>query len=73
MRILIVTPAPPSSRKGNRVTALRWALLLRQLGHRVMLRNQYGDEEADLLVALHARLSRPSVERAVTRWPVIAT
>ncbi|MFZ0593266.1 MAG: selenoneine biosynthesis selenosugar synthase SenB [Bryobacteraceae bacterium] len=63
MRIGIVTPAPPRSRYGNRVTALRWARILRGLGHRVRITQAYQDEPYDLLIALHARRSYPSVSR----------
>jgi putative glycosyltransferase (TIGR04348 family) len=62
MNVTLVTPAPPGSRKGNRVTALRWARLLRQLGHRVAVREEYRGERCDLLIALHARRSAASVE-----------
>src|SRR6266478_4412389 len=62
MNVILVTPAPPGSRKGNRVTALRWAGLLRQLGHRVVVRQEYRSECADLLIALHARRSFASVD-----------
>ena len=41
MRIFLACPAPPHSRKGNRVTAVRWARLLRQLGHRVVIDTDY--------------------------------
>lgn len=60
MRIGIVTPAPPRSRYGNRVTALRWARILRGLGHRVDTVQAYAGEPYDLLIALHARRSYPS-------------
>ncbi len=63
MRIGIVTPAPPRSRYGNRVTALRWARILRGLGHRVHTTQAYEGEPYDLLIALHARRSYPSVSR----------
>ena len=63
MRILVVTPARPGSRNGNRVTALRWVRILRRLGHRVRLAETYGGERCDLLVALHARKSHASVAR----------
>jgi putative glycosyltransferase (TIGR04348 family) len=63
MRVLVVTPARPGSRNGNRVTALRWARILRRLGHHVRLAEEYGGERCDVLVALHARKCHPSVAR----------
>ena len=32
MKISLITPAPLHSRKGNRITANRWARILRELG-----------------------------------------
>jgi hypothetical protein len=61
MRILLVTPAPPHSRKGNRITALAWARVLRALGHRVTVAEAYDGQPCDLLLALHARRSHASV------------
>jgi putative glycosyltransferase (TIGR04348 family) len=63
MRVRLVTPAPARSRKGNRVTALRWARLLRQLGHRVRVDVAYTGQPCDVLVALHAGRSFPSIAR----------
>jgi len=60
MRIGIVTPAPPNSRSGNRITALRWAKILRRLGNRVAISQAYDGERYDLLIALHARRSHTS-------------
>jgi putative glycosyltransferase (TIGR04348 family) len=76
MRIGIVTPAPPDSRYGNRITALRWAKILRRLGNRVSILEKYDGESYDLLVALHARKSHPSVvnfQRQNPDAPVIVT
>ena len=61
MRIGIVTPAPPASRYGNRITALRWAKILRGRGNRVSVSQAYDGERYDLLIALHARRSHPSI------------
>lgn len=63
MNICLVTPAPAHSRNGNRVTALRWAGILRELGHRVVIEQEYEGRACDVMVALHARRSFPSVER----------
>src|SRR5262245_6684932 len=62
MKILIVTPAPAGSRKGNRVTAVRWARLLRQLKHRVAIRTGYDHEPCDVLIALHAGRSFQAIQ-----------
>ena len=69
MRIGIITPAPPHSKYGNRVTALRWARILKGLGHRVSVRQEYTGESFDLLIALHAKHSHPSVSRFHDKHP----
>lgn len=71
MRIGIITPAPPRSRYGNRVTALRWARLLRQLGHRVTVAQAYAGEADDLLIALHARRSHDSITNFRRKHPTL--
>ncbi|MGH9323598.1 MAG: selenoneine biosynthesis selenosugar synthase SenB [Vicinamibacteria bacterium] len=63
LRIGIVTPARRGSHAGNRVTAERWARLLQSLGHQAAVTSLYQREPFDLLVALHARKSFPSVRR----------
>ncbi len=63
MDITLVSPAPATSRKGNGVTARRWARLLRELGYRVSIAQDYGGEACDVLVALHARKSHASIAR----------
>jgi len=69
MNICLITPAPARSRGGNRVTALRWARILRDLGHRVAIEQEYRDRPCDLMVALHARRSFASLDRFRRRHP----
>jgi putative glycosyltransferase (TIGR04348 family) len=65
----MVCPAPPGSLYGNRVTALRWAGILRGLGHQVTIVSDYQDEDCDLLIALHARRSGRAALRFRQRRP----
>jgi putative glycosyltransferase (TIGR04348 family) len=69
MRILLVTPAPSGSRKGNRVTAERWARLLRGMGQQVRIVQEYRRQRCDLLIALHAFKSYPSIRRFHSERP----
>ena len=63
LRIRLVTPALPDANNGNGVTAWRWAEILRQLGHEVVVEQAYSGGPADVLVALHARRSAASIDR----------
>jgi putative glycosyltransferase (TIGR04348 family) len=71
VRALIVTPAPRGARTGNRVTALRWAAMLRALGHRVRITGAFADgrEDPDLMIALHAKKSAASIRAFRQRRP----
>ncbi|MEX2186333.1 MAG: selenoneine biosynthesis selenosugar synthase SenB [Pirellulales bacterium] len=69
MQILIVTPVPRGSRRGNRITADRYARLLRRLGHRALVAEDYRDQACDVLVALHARKSYEAIKRFRVRRP----
>ncbi|NUO52831.1 MAG: TIGR04348 family glycosyltransferase [Polyangiaceae bacterium] len=69
MNAIVVTPAPAGARNGNRITALRWTLRLRELGLRVRIRERWEGEPCDLLVALHAVRSHPSICRHTEQLP----
>src|SRR5271169_4533885 len=68
-RICIVTPARAGSRNGNRHTAQRWAGFLRAAGHRVSVDTEWNGNSCDLLLALHARRSHPSIREYRKRFP----
>ena len=70
MRIFIVTPAGKGSRNGNRNTAVRWAHLLHRLGHATSIDTQWSGQAIDLLIALHARRSHPSIARYRNAYPM---
>ena len=69
LKILMICPAPRGSRKGNRVTADRWARLLRELGHEVTIRQLYDDAPCDLMIALHARRNAAAIRRFARLHP----
>ena len=69
MRIQIICPAPRGTLHGNRVTALRWARILRDLGHRVSIAQYYEGGPCELLIALHAQRSADAVFRFCDCYP----
>jgi putative glycosyltransferase (TIGR04348 family) len=63
MDIQLVTPVPLKVNNGNKITAQRWAAMLKKLGHRVRVGRRYDGKNCDVLVALHARRSHDSIRR----------
>ncbi len=62
-KIVLITPAPSYSLKGNRMTATRWARFLKELGHKVVIEQKYSGLSCDLMIALHARRSFSAIEK----------
>ena len=74
MKILLITPALPSARAGNRVTAVRWRNILTDLGHQVVVKNSQDDIQhvsklSDMMLALHAWRSANSILSFNTLFP----
>lgn len=63
MKIALTVPPSSGPRSGNWRSASRWSRMLRSLGHLVRAESEWSGEPDDLLVALHARKSHPSVAR----------
>jgi putative glycosyltransferase (TIGR04348 family) len=71
LNIEIITPAPRHSRLGNRVTAERYAALLRELEHDVAVTTEFSGAQRDVIFALHARRVANSIQAAQGRAPLV--
>ncbi len=69
MKISLVTPAGKQSRAGNRTTAVRWARILRGLGHVATVAERDEASDADMMVAVHAWRSHGSIRAFSERHP----
>lgn len=67
MNILLINPAQLQTRTGNHTTAERWGRILSELGHQVQVAHEWlassQTTPRDLLIAMHARKSLPTLER----------
>lgn len=69
MEISLITPAHKQSKAGNRTTAVRWARILRELGHRVDVAVDYTGTPADAMIALHSWRSADAIRLFAERYP----
>jgi putative glycosyltransferase (TIGR04348 family) len=69
MKIALVVPRSAVPRSGNVHTSARWAGFLRSLGHRVREITEWRGGADDLLLALHAYKSHPSISRFYLQRP----
>ena len=74
MKIVLITPAMPKSRAGNRVTAVRWKTILLELGHEVDVKTQLentpkSNAKYDLMLALHSWRSAKSIHLFKQQFP----
>ncbi|MCM0612024.1 TIGR04348 family glycosyltransferase [Marinobacter sediminum] len=69
MKIIMITPAAPGSKAGNRATAERWKALLEEGGHQASVVTEYHGAPCDVFVALHAWRSHEAIETFRRCWP----
>lgn len=69
MHIALITPYGAEHKSGNWHTAARWAGFLQDAGYTVKVSTQWNGEPADLMIALHARRSAPSIHAFATHHP----
>lgn len=66
--VVIVSPALAAANNGNWQTASRWMRLLRR-HYRVQLTDCWDGEQADIMIALHARRSAASIQAFADAYP----
>ena len=69
MKIILITPAAKLAKNGNRTTAIRWARILRKLGHQVEVDVEWDGRPADMMVAIHAWHSAQSALQFREHYP----
>ena len=69
LNICIVSTVSARAKTGNRITAVRWAKILRGLGHRVRIEQEYSGSSYDVMIALHARKSQASIRLFQRKHP----
>ncbi|MBU3629366.1 selenoneine biosynthesis selenosugar synthase SenB [Polynucleobacter sp. AP-Reno-20A-A9] len=69
LHIEIVTPAPPGTLHGNRITALRWHQILSRLNYQSTVTEQWTGKSCDILIALHGLRSYDSIYRFKKAYP----
>ncbi|MEM7309226.1 MAG: selenoneine biosynthesis selenosugar synthase SenB [Planctomycetota bacterium] len=68
-RLVLVIPPSTGKSTGNRVTAERWIDHFRALGADASVEEEWRGGACDVLVALHATKSLPSIERFLSERP----
>ena len=74
LHIEIVTPAPPGTLHGNRITALRWQQFLLRLNFQSTVTERWSGKSCDVLIALHGLRSYDSIQcfkKAHSDHPII--
>jgi putative glycosyltransferase (TIGR04348 family) len=69
VKITIAVPPSAAPRSGNLHTAVRWARFLSRMRHKVRVVTEWRGGRDDLLLALHAYKSYPSITRFHERRP----
>lgn len=69
MNVRLIIPDRPELIDGNRVTAERWARILRELGHRARVQRGWDGGACDMLVALNAVKSYESARAFRAAYP----